>query len=247
MIGAPFAAQIITTSVPPARAPAPRRSRNSIRLPSDGLRAQPRVEELCDRVGAFMDEHVYLAEAGPAGARRRGPSRVPYPEILVAEICERAKSEGLWNLFMPDERYGAGLSNAEYGVLCEVMGRSPAVAPMAFNPFRAGHRQHGDPRGDVTDEQRERWLEPLLEGEIRSCFSMTEPRCRARPDDAADPRRARGRRADDQRVQVVYLAVGADVAIVMCVTDPDAHPYAREHDPGPRRQLRGSTVRPASR
>ena len=175
MIGALFAAQIITTALPPARAPAPRRSRNSIRLPSDGLRAQPRVEELRDRVGAFMDEHVYPAEAEALRALddevRPG---VPYPEILV-EIRERAKSEGLWNLFMPDERYGAGLSNAEYGVLCEVMGRSPAVAPMAFNcsaPDTGNMEilaEHG------TDEQRERWLEPLLEGEIRSCFSMTEP------------------------------------------------------------------------
>ena len=161
---------------------------------------------------------------------------VPYPEILV-EIRERAKSEGLWNLFMPDERYGAGLSNAEYGVLCEVMGRSPAVAPMAFNcsaPDTGNMEilaEHG------TDEQR-RWLEPLLEGEIRSCFSMTEPEVSGSNDDAADPREL-----EDGEVMInghkwfTFGAVGADVAIVMCVTDPDAHPLRpREHDPGPRRQ-----------
>src|SRR5581483_4257724 len=92
-----------------------------------------------------MDEHVYPveAEALRALAAEVGPG-VPYPRIL-AEIRERARAEGLWNLFMPDERYGPGLSNWEYGVLCEEMGRSPAIAPMAFN-CAAGHGQHGDPR-----------------------------------------------------------------------------------------------------
>ena len=105
------------------------------------------------------------AEVGPG---------VPYPKILV-EIREKAKAEGLWNLFMPDERFGPGLTNWEYGLLCEEMGRSPMAAPMAFNcsaPDTGNMEilaEHG------TDEQRERWLEPLLEGRIRSCFSMTEP------------------------------------------------------------------------
>ncbi|HEX2435850.1 MAG TPA: acyl-CoA dehydrogenase family protein [Solirubrobacterales bacterium] len=189
----------------------------------------PRIEELRDRVGAFMDEHVYPAEAEVLRALdaevRPG---VPYPEILV-EIRERAKSEGLWNLFMPDERYGAGLSNAEYGVLCEVMGRSPAVAPMAFNcsaPDTGNMEilaEHG------SDGQRERWLEPLLEGEIRSCFSMTEPEV-----SGSDPTTLRTRAELEDGEWVINGhkwftsgAVGADVAIVMCVTDPDAHPYAR--------------------
>ena len=93
----------------------------------------PRVEELRDRVRAFMDEHVYPVELEAMRALdEEVGAGTPYPEILV-EIRARARQEGLWNLFMPDERYGAGLGNWEYGLLCEEMGRSPAVAPMAFN------------------------------------------------------------------------------------------------------------------
>ena len=88
----------------------------------------PQVSELRDRVRAFMDEHVYPAEAEALRALddEVAPG-VAYPQILI-EIRERARNEGLWNMFMPDERYGAGLTNWEYGVLCEEMGRSPAIA-----------------------------------------------------------------------------------------------------------------------
>src|SRR3954471_15607303 len=135
----------------------------------------PRVEELSARIGAFLDEHVYPNEREAMGAldEEVGPG-VPYPQILV-EIRERAKAEGLWNLFMPDERYGPGLTNWEYGMLCEEMGRSPMVAPMAFNcsaPDTGNTEilaEHG------SDGNKERWLAPLLDGQIRSCFSMTEP------------------------------------------------------------------------
>ena len=189
----------------------------------------PRAEELRDRVRGFMDEHVFPVELEALRALddevRPG---VPYPKVLI-ELRERARSEGLWNLFMPDERYGAGLSNAEYGVLCEEMGRSPGIAPMAFNcsaPDTGNMEilaEHG------TDEQRRRWLEPLLEGEIRSCFSMTEPEV-----SGSDPTTLRTEAVLDDGEWVINGhkwftsgAVGADVAIVMCVTDPDAHPYAR--------------------
>jgi acyl-CoA dehydrogenase len=188
-----------------------------------------RVEELRGRVQAFMDRHVYPVEMEALRALddevRPG---VPYPEILV-ELRERARSEGLWNLFMPDERYGAGLSNAEYGVLCEQMGRSPAIAPMVFNcsaPDTGNMEilaEHG------TGEQRERWLEPLLEGEIRSCFSMTEPEV-----SGSDPTTLRTEAVLDGGEWVINGhkwftsgAVGASVAIVMCVTEPEGHPYGR--------------------
>jgi acyl-CoA dehydrogenase len=189
----------------------------------------PRVAELRDRIRAFLDEHVYPVEMEALRALddevRPG---VPYPEILV-EIRARARDEGLWNMFMPDEEHGAGLSNWEYGVLCEEMGRSPAIAPMAFNcaaPDTGNTEilaEHG------TDEQKRDWLEPLLAGEIRSCFSMTEPDVAG-----SDPRtlQTRAELVDGEWVINGHKwftsgAVGASLAIAMVVTDPDAHPYAR--------------------
>ena len=171
----------------------------------------PRVTELRDRVRAFMDEHVYPVEVEALralDAEVTVDSGRAYPEILV-EIRERARSEGLWNLFMPDDEHGAGLTNWEYGVLCEEMGRSPAIAPMAFNcsaPDTGNMEilaEHG------TEEQKERWLAPLLDGEIRSL--LLDDRARGRgvgPAHASDPRRARRRRVGDQRPQVVHLGRG---------------------------------------
>ena len=93
----------------------------------------PQVESLRERILAFMDEHVYPNErAVHEGLDAEVGPGVPYPQVLV-EIRERARSEGLWNLFLPDERHGPGLTNWEYGLLCEEMGRSPIAAPMAFN------------------------------------------------------------------------------------------------------------------
>jgi acyl-CoA dehydrogenase len=189
----------------------------------------PQVEELRDRVRGFMDEHVYPNEAEALRALddevRPG---VAYPQILV-EIRERAKAEGLWNLFMPDERYGAGLTNWEYGVLCEEMGRSPAIAPMAFNCSAPDTGNMEILADHGTDEQKARWLDPLLEGEIRSCFSMTEPDV-----SGSDPRTLQTKAELDGGEWVINGhkwftsgAVGASVAIAMVVTEPEAHPYAR--------------------
>ena len=189
----------------------------------------PRTVELRERIRAFLDEHVFPVEIEAMGAvdEEVAPG-VPYPDILV-EIRDRARADGLWNLFMPDERHGAGLTNVEYAVLCEEMGRSPAIAPMAFNcsaPDTGNMEilaEHG------SDEQRERWLQPLVDGEIRSCFSMTEPEV-----SGSDPTTLRTRAELDGDEWVINGhkwftsgAVGAAVAIVMVVTDPDAHPYAR--------------------
>src|SRR5688572_17068659 len=135
----------------------------------------PRCQDLLERVRAFQEEHVYPSEMEALRALddevRPG---VAYPEVLV-EIRERAKADGLWNLFLADEEHGAGLTNWEYGVLCEEMGRSPAIAPMAFNCAAPDTGNMEILHDHGTTEQKERWLEPLLEGEIRSCFSMTEP------------------------------------------------------------------------
>jgi acyl-CoA dehydrogenase len=189
----------------------------------------PRTVELRDRIRDFMDEHVYPVEMDVLRAiDDEVKPGVAYPQILV-DIRERARSEGLWNLFMPDERFGPGLLNWEYAALCEEMGRSPAVAPMAFNSSApdTGNTEILAEHG--TDEQRERWLQPLLDGEIRSCFSMTEPEVAG-----SDPTTLRTRAELDGDEWVINGhkwftsgAVGASLAIVMVVTDPDAHPYAR--------------------
>jgi acyl-CoA dehydrogenase len=189
----------------------------------------PEVAKLRERVLDFMDAEIYPQERELMEAldEEVGPG-VPYPENLTA-VREKAKDEGLWNLFMPDERFGPGLKNWEYGLLCEEMGRSPMAAPMAFNcaaPDTGNMEilaEHGTP------EQKERWLEPLLEGRIRSCFSMTEPEV-----SGSDPTLLQARAELDGDEWVVSGhkwftsgAVGADLAIAMVVTDPDAHPYAR--------------------
>jgi acyl-CoA dehydrogenase len=191
----------------------------------------PEVETLRDRIRGFCEEHVYPHELEAMRALDSEvtmETRVAYPEILL-EIRAKAREEGLWNLFIPDERYGTGLSNLEYGVLCEEMGRSPAIAPMAFNcsaPDTGNMEilaEHG------TEEQKDRWLRPLLDGEIRSCFSMTEPEV-----SGSDPTTLQTRAVLDGDEWVINGhkwftsgAVGASVAIAMVVTDPDAHQYAR--------------------
>ncbi|MDP9134357.1 MAG: acyl-CoA dehydrogenase family protein [Actinomycetota bacterium] len=187
-----------------------------------------RVAELRDRVRAFMAEHVMPVEdeAMRALDDEVGPG-VAYPSILV-ELRERAKGEGLWNLFMPDEDHGPGLANWEYGLLCEDMGRSP-VAPMVFNCSApdTGNMEILAEYG--TPEQKERWLAPLLSDHVRSCFSMTEPETAG-----SDPTGLAARAELDGREWVVdghkWFTSGyngADVAIAMVVTDPDAAPHRR--------------------
>src|SRR4029079_18884075 len=134
-----------------------------------------RLDELLGRVRGFMEENVYPVEAEAMQALDdEVKPGVAYPEIIVG-IREKARAEGLWNLFLPGEEHGAGLTNWEYGMLCEEMGRSPVVAQMAFNcsaPDTGNMEilaEHG------SDEQKQRWLEPLLNDHTRSCFSMTEP------------------------------------------------------------------------
>ena len=188
----------------------------------------PRVEELKGRIDAFLDEHYYPHELDIFNEldEEVGPG-VAYPKRLV-ELRERAKAEGLWNLFLPGEEHGPGLTNWEYGMICEAMGRSP-IAPMVFNcsaPDTCNAEilvDHGTP------EQKQEWLEPLLEGTIRSCFSMTEPETAG-----SDPTGLRGTAVLDGDEWVIDAhkwftsgAVGASVAIVMVVTDPDAAPHKR--------------------
>ena len=133
----------------------------------------PRCTELREELLAFMDEHVYPAE--PVFEEQLVEAGTPhaFPPVMQ-ELKAEARRRGLWNLFLPDAEYGAGLTNTEYAPLAEIMGRS-LIAPEACN-------SNAPDTGNMevltlfgTAEQKERWLEPLLAGEIRSAFAMTEP------------------------------------------------------------------------
>ncbi|CAM2152061.1 putative acyl-CoA dehydrogenase FadE2 [Pararobbsia alpina] len=131
-----------------------------------------RAASLRERVAAFMDEHVYPNEDRYHHEVADGDRWQPI--ALIEELKARAKSEGLWNLFLPDSELGAGLTNAEYAPLCELMGRV-LWAPEVFNCSApdTGNMEVLVRYG--TPEQKKAWLEPLLRGEIRSAFAMTEP------------------------------------------------------------------------
>jgi acyl-CoA dehydrogenase len=131
-----------------------------------------KVKALKHRLESFMDRYVYPNEERfYKEAEELGPWKV-YP--VVEELKPKARAEGLWNLFLPDSEHGAGLTNLEYSPLCEIMGRSH-LAPELFNCSAPDTGNMEVLARYGTKEQQERWLTPLLEGEIRSCFAMTEP------------------------------------------------------------------------
>lgn len=133
-----------------------------------------KTKGLIEKLTAFMEAYVYpnekVYEAQLAAQQDRW-SEVP---PIIDELKAKAREQGLWNLFLPDSELGAGLSNLEYAPLCEIMGRSP-IGPEVFN---CNAPDTGNMEVLVrygTEEQKKQWLEPLLNGEIRSCFAMTEP------------------------------------------------------------------------
>ena len=180
---------------------------------------------------AFMDEYVYPAEAAIHERHMAGledPVEAP-PEM--AELKRIAKDQGLWNLFLPDEEYGAGLSNTEYAPLAEIMGHAIEIAPEATNCSAPDTGNMEVLHMFGTTEQKEKWLLPLLEGEIRSNFGMTEPAVAS-----SDPRNLEAsviRDGDDYIISgTKWWSTGAvsedsKVSIFMGVTDPDAPPKSR--------------------
>jgi acyl-CoA dehydrogenase len=130
-----------------------------------------KVKDLQRRLQAFLDEHIYPNERRFCDEIERirwSPTRI------VEELKPKARAAGLWNLFLSDKDHGAGLTNLEYAPLCEMMGRS-VMAPEVFNCSAPDTGNMEVLARYGTPEQKERWLKPLLAGEIRSCFAMTEP------------------------------------------------------------------------
>ncbi|MET9723405.1 acyl-CoA dehydrogenase family protein [Streptomyces zaomyceticus] len=183
-----------------------------------------RTEELRAKLLAFMDAHVYPAEATAEEQRALLTSPWDTPAV-VEELKAEAKRQGLWNLFLPDAEYGAGLTNLQYAPLAEITGRSPHLAPTALN-CAAPDTGNMELLAQFGDEaQKKQWLEPLLTGEIRSAFAMTEPEVAS--SDATNIETRIRRDGDsyvvDGRKWYISGAMNPDcrIFIVMGKTDPD--------------------------
>jgi acyl-CoA dehydrogenase len=189
-----------------------------------------RAKDVRERLLAFMDERVYPAEPVWAGQLRDSPT--PHVHLpLVEELKDEAKRRGLWNLFLPDEEHGAGLSNCDYAPLAEIMGRTK-IASEACNCSAPDTGNMEVLHQFGTDEQKERWLMPLLEGEIRSAFAMTEPDVAS-----SDATNIGLRIARDGDHYVLngrkWWTTGAlhpnlRILIVMGKTDPEASTYSQQ-------------------
>ncbi|WP_405852745.1 acyl-CoA dehydrogenase family protein [Streptomyces sp. NBC_00090] len=190
-----------------------------------------RTEELRARLLAFMDEHVYPAETVAEEQRALLASPWDTPAV-VEELKAEAKRQGLWNLFLPDAEYGAGLTNLQYAPLAEITGRSPHLAPTALN-CAAPDTGNMELLAQFGDEaQKKQWLEPLLTGEIRSAFAMTEPEVAS--SDATNIETRIRRDGDsyvvDGRKWYISGAMNPDcrIFIVMGKTDPDGTDLRRQ-------------------
>jgi len=188
-----------------------------------------KVQELQKRLSDFMDDHIYPNEALWHQQITEGDRWQPVP--IIEQLKPKARAAGLWNLFLPDREHGAGLTNLEYAPLCEIMGRSH-MAPEVFNcsaPDTGNMEvlaQYGTPA------QQERWLRPLLAGEIRSCFAMTEPDVAS-----SDATNIQSSIQRDGKHFVIngrkWWSSGAGdprctVAIFMGKTDPQAEPHRQQ-------------------
>ena len=188
------------------------------------------TEELKARIEAFMDENVYPNERLYYEQTDTSGNRWMEPPILE-ELKAKARVEGLWNLFLPESDFGAGLTNLEYAPLCEVMGRVQ-WAPEIFNCSApdTGNMETLERYG--SQEQKNKWLRPLLDGEIRSAFAMTEPKVAS--SDATNIETSIIRESDEYVInghKWWTSGIGSDackVLILMGKTDPDAPKYTQQ-------------------
>src|SRR5205807_4064198 len=187
-----------------------------------------KTKEFERRLLAFMDEHIYPNEPRYYEQTERNRWQ---PTRIIEELKPKARTAGLWNLFLPDDENGAGLTNLEYAPLCELMGRSD-MAPEVFNCSAPDTGNMEVLARYGTPEQKKCWLEPLLAGEIRSCFAMTEPDVAS--SDATNIRARIDRRGDEYVVNGrKWWTSGAGdprckVCIFMGMTDPSAPPHRRQ-------------------
>src|SRR6476661_4486558 len=197
------------------------------------FRHSARSMALQEQVQIFLDEQIYPAEAEferQVAANRAAGQPFRTPTVLDG-LKTAAREQGLWNLFLPDERYGAGLSVLDYAPIAELTGRSVAIAPEAMNCAAPDTGNMELLAMFATDEQVTKWLRPLLDGEIRSCFSMTEPAVAS--SDATNIATTITRDGDEYVVDGrKWWSTGAmrpecKVAIVMGVSDPDGPRHAR--------------------
>jgi acyl-CoA dehydrogenase len=191
-----------------------------------------KTTQLRDRLTEFMEKFVYPAEQTFRDQVAAAANRWDTPPVLE-ELKAEARAQGLWNLFLPATHgHGAGLTNLQYAPLAEITGRSPRIAPEALNCSApdTGNMEILSLFG--TPEQQERWLRPLLDGKIRSAFSMTEPEVAS-----SDATNIATRITPDGDHYVIngrkWWSSGAmsprcKLLIVMGVTDPDAEPYRRQ-------------------
>lgn len=187
----------------------------------------PRATEHCDRMWDFMREHVFPAEPTWRDHLREHGDHA-YPPVMD-ELKAEARRRGLWNLFLPSV---SGLSNLEYAAVAEISGWSPVIAPEALNCQAPDTGNMETLELFATPEQKQRWLEPLLEGEIRSAFAMTEPAVAS--SDATNIETSIERDGDDYVVNghKWWITGVADerceIFIVMGKTDPTAEPHRQQ-------------------
>ena len=189
-----------------------------------------KAEKLRDQLLVFMGEHIYPNERRYQEEIANADNRWD-PAPVLEELKTKARAQGLWNLFLPDSDHGAGLSNFDYAQLCEIMGRSH-MAPEVFNCSAPDTGNMETLARYGSPEQQRQWLQPLLDGEIRSCFSMTEP------DVASSDATNIGcqiRREGDEYVingrkwwSSGAMTTNCRIAIVMGKTDPEADKHKQQ-------------------
>ena len=188
-----------------------------------------KVKDLQEKLTNFMNEHVYKNESVYKEEVEKG-GRWCVPKIME-DLKSKAKAQGLWNLFLPESDFGAGLTNVEYAPLCEIMGRSPIGAEV----FNCSAPDTGNMEVLVrygTKEQQDKWLKPLLNGEIRSAFAMTEPAVAS--SDASNIQASIERKGNEYIINArKWWTSGAldprcKIMIFMGKTDPKAEKYKQQ-------------------